>query len=98
MDIPLRVIDLPVSASYISLLQKAGVEIIVESRWLNAVSIRIKSDYQLGLISMLPFVKKIEYVKNTKVWMKHCHWIITHFTDILNLQQMIMVEHIIKII
>ena len=63
MDIPLRVIDLPVSASYISLLQKAGVEIIVESRWLNAVSIRIKSDYQLGLISMLPFVKKIEYVK-----------------------------------
>ncbi len=63
MDIPIRALDLPVSNAYVKAVQNLGVEIVVQSRWLNAVSIKIRSEHQLGLISMLPFVHKIEYVK-----------------------------------
>ena len=63
MNIPIRSIDLPVSKVYVRDLQNTGVEIVVQSRWLNAVSVKVNSLQQLAEISMLPFVKKIEIVK-----------------------------------
>lgn len=63
MNIPVRYLDLPVNSVYVAALENLGVEVIVQSRWLNAVSIKINNDAQLGAISILPFVQKIEYVK-----------------------------------
>jgi hypothetical protein len=60
--IPIREMDLPVNEIYISTIKTIGAEIIVRSRWMNAVSV-VATDEQLALISELPFVNKIENVR-----------------------------------
>ena len=61
--IPIREMDLPVNEIYISAIKSTGAEIIVCSKWMNAVSV-IATDEQLALISELPFVNKIENVRS----------------------------------
>lgn len=59
LGLPLRQdTDLPVKKDYISGLQQLGVQTILTSRWLNAVSVRLTDD-QLTQVSQLPYVKDI---------------------------------------
>ncbi|MDZ7372140.1 MAG: S8 family serine peptidase [candidate division KSB1 bacterium] len=53
--------DLPVYSGYTEKLKSIGVEPIVISKWLNAVSARVESD-QLREIRSLPFVDKVQPV------------------------------------
>jgi serine protease AprX len=54
--------DLPVSANYISQLQKAGVKIYRKSRWFNAVSAYV-DPVTMSKVERFTFVKLIEPVK-----------------------------------
>ncbi|MHC4306385.1 MAG: S8 family serine peptidase [Planctomycetota bacterium] len=54
--------DLPVPDEYVMAVRAIGVEPIVVSRWLNAVSVRI-SAAQAKAIAELPFVERIEPVR-----------------------------------
>ncbi|MDZ7315281.1 MAG: S8 family serine peptidase [candidate division KSB1 bacterium] len=53
--------DLPVYSGYTEKLKSLGIEPIVTSKWLNAVSARVESD-QLREIRSLPFVDKVQPV------------------------------------
>lgn len=53
--------DIPVYEEYVSQLEKLGVEIVRESRWLNAVS-AYGSLSTLEQVAVLPFVQKITRV------------------------------------
>jgi subtilisin family serine protease len=53
--------DLPVAAAYRAEIAKIGAEIVVESRWLNGVSVRA-SEEQLARIAALPFVRGVQPV------------------------------------
>lgn len=55
--------DLPVNTNYITQIENAGGKIIVQSRWLNAVSAEIFSEAQLSAILQMQFVKEITPVK-----------------------------------
>lgn len=57
--------DIKVSELYMRHISSFGVEIINESRWLNAVSV-LASHAELEALSNLKFVKKIEAVKGFK--------------------------------
>jgi subtilisin family serine protease len=54
--------DLPLSPRYITELEKLGVEIYRQSRWLNAVSCYL-TNVNIKNLKELPFVRKIELVK-----------------------------------
>lgn len=56
--------DRPVSRSYVSELRAVGVEPVVESRWLNAVSAYL-SDRARARIAALPFVRRVEPLATT---------------------------------
>ncbi|MBC8047359.1 MAG: S8 family serine peptidase [Fimbriimonadaceae bacterium] len=62
-DIDVTVQDIPVNKNYIAQIKNTGAEIVIESRWLNAVSVNIFSDEQMIAISQLSFVKDIIPVK-----------------------------------
>jgi serine protease AprX len=53
--------DLPVPVKYIEAVESAGAEIICQSKWLNAVSIRADST-ALNRIKTLPFVRAVRPV------------------------------------
>ncbi len=57
--------DYIIKSSYLNALKKTGVEIKNKSRWLNAVSVIADID-QIFLIKHLPFVLKIEPVRQHK--------------------------------
>jgi len=57
--------DHMIKSSYLRALKKTGVEIKNKSRWLNAVSVIADID-QIFLIKYLPFVQKIEPVRQHK--------------------------------
>ena len=57
--------DYIIKPSYLNILKKTGVEIKNKSRWLNAVSVIADKD-QLLIIKKLPFVIKIEPVRQHK--------------------------------
>lgn len=70
MNIDINESDIPVNKIYIDGIKylfgssySQNIEVLTESRWLNAISVKIISDEQLAYISQLPFVKKIEPVK-----------------------------------
>ncbi|MFI5173007.1 MAG: S8 family serine peptidase [Chitinophagales bacterium] len=63
MKIAVALSDLPVNNIYVDVIKSTGVEICTESKWLNAVSVRINSEEQIAAISQLPFVLKIAPVK-----------------------------------
>ncbi len=54
--------DVPVRAEYIEATRATGVEVVVESSWLNAVSVRASLE-ELERIAALPFVERIEPVR-----------------------------------
>jgi subtilisin family serine protease len=54
--------DLPLSQKYITELEKLGLEIYRESRWLNAVSCYLK-DIQIEEVMNLSFVVRVEQVR-----------------------------------
>jgi serine protease AprX len=53
--------DMPLNRQYVEMLKQAGAEIVVESKWLNAVSARITTD-MIGSLAQFPFVAKLEKV------------------------------------
>ena len=53
--------DTPLSPSYLSTLQNLGLEPIVRSRWLNAVSVRM-DDRMVERVRELPFVREVRSV------------------------------------
>lgn len=55
--------DLPVNESYVSVIEKLGMKIENKLKWFNAVSAYL-SDEQLKEINTLPFIDKIERVRN----------------------------------
>lgn len=59
--LPIDETDLPVSTAYLTQLKQAGVEPVCQSRWLNAVSVRLTPG-QYARVSALPFVKQIQAI------------------------------------
>ncbi len=57
--------DLPVRTDYKSELNRLGVRIVGESRWLNGVSAHIVSD-RIEAVYNLPFVRSIQRVRHLK--------------------------------
>lgn len=55
--------DLPIKPDYVSQLEQLGIKIENKLRWFNAISAYLTED-EKNKISMLPFVEKIEQVKN----------------------------------
>ncbi|NIA18696.1 MAG: S8 family serine peptidase [Simkaniaceae bacterium] len=53
--------DIPVNPNYISALEKIGLDIIHQSRWLNAISAYATQE-QLDQLALLPNIKKIRPV------------------------------------
>src|SRR5262245_31147258 len=53
--------DMPVDPSYLKVIRAAGGEIVRESRWLNAVSVRCTNDCFVRL-STQPFIQSIRGV------------------------------------
>jgi serine protease AprX len=62
MGISINYYDIPVNAEYVTAIKNLGVNVIVESRWLNAVSVESNAE-QLTAIQTLPFVKNTADVK-----------------------------------
>lgn len=59
-QIPVDSTDIPVPASYIQQIQQiAGVTVLNQSRWLNAISIQTSSSAAIAGIGALPFVSNI---------------------------------------
>jgi len=54
--------DLPVAPAYVEAVAATGARVHVESRWLNAVSVRL-TPAQMTAISRLPFVTSLEPVR-----------------------------------
>ncbi|RYF52738.1 MAG: peptidase S8, partial [Cytophagaceae bacterium] len=53
--------DQPVSAIYLNKLKQEGIQAICQSRWLNAVSVRLTPD-QYAKVAKMPFVKAIQSI------------------------------------
>ncbi len=60
-NLPLDDTDQPVSTTYLNQLKQAGVQPICQSRWLNAVSVRL-TPQQYAQVVKLPFVKAIQAI------------------------------------
>jgi hypothetical protein len=58
--------DLPVSPSYIAQIKQFGIKIQHSSKWLNAATIKVNSNFNIELISSLPFVKKVQKVYDSQ--------------------------------
>lgn len=54
--------DLPVAPEYIEALKRQGITPLVESRWLNAVSVRL-NETQRASVRLLPSVSRLERVE-----------------------------------
>ncbi|MFN3940062.1 MAG: hypothetical protein ACK4IY_05710, partial [Chitinophagales bacterium] len=68
LGIKINQTDLPVSGYYVEILKSLGVEIITQSRWLNAVSISVKKPEVLQQMEQLPFVASIQPVRKYKAF------------------------------
>ncbi|HEX9970425.1 MAG TPA: hypothetical protein VGD14_00005, partial [bacterium] len=53
--------DLPLAKIYVNKIAQLGIEPIVQSRWLNAISAAL-TDEQKAAIQQFPFVKEIKHV------------------------------------
>ncbi|GAB3774793.1 S8 family serine peptidase [Spirosoma horti] len=60
-NLPLDDTDQPVSVAYLRELKEAGIQPICQSRWLNAVSVRLTPE-QYAKVGKLPFVKAIQAI------------------------------------
>ncbi len=57
--------DLPVHQPYIDAIQSRGIEVVVASKWLNAVSVRISAE-QAQTLRALPFINTVQKVLRGK--------------------------------
>ncbi len=57
--------DLPVCADYVQAVTAPGAQLHVQSRWLNAISVRA-TQAQVEAIAALPFVDRLEAVARTR--------------------------------
>lgn len=57
--------DLPLSAAYVASVRSTGAEVVQESRWVNAVSVRADAA-QLRALAALPCVDRLEPVRTGK--------------------------------
>ncbi len=58
-NLPIDETDQPVSIAFLTTLKQAGIQPICQSRWLNAVSVRLTPRQQAQVLAM-PFVKAIQ--------------------------------------
>lgn len=58
--------DIPVHQLYIDQLQVLGCEILTKTKWLNGVTVKVKSKEQIDSIRILSFVKSIQYLGQWK--------------------------------
>lgn len=61
-QVPSPDLDRPLAAAYLHRLQQQGLTPLVQSRWLNAVSVRM-TPAQAAAIAALPFVEKVQPVR-----------------------------------
>ncbi len=58
--------DLPLAPQYVEAIRSTGAELVIESRWLNAVSARITGPQRQAIVA-LSFVRSVEPVKRGRV-------------------------------
>lgn len=68
-NIPITIYDLPVDQTYVSSIKSSGVEIISQSRWLNALAVKMTAT-QVGAVADLEFVTGIHAIKSLKYILK----------------------------
>lgn len=61
-DIPVTISDLPVPQPYLDSLQARGLEILGNSRWLNAALVKAPEPPDLFSVDGLSFVKRVQWV------------------------------------
>ncbi|PLX00277.1 MAG: hypothetical protein C0593_01225 [Marinilabiliales bacterium] len=61
-NIPVNESDLPVAPEYIKVINEKGYDIILKSKWFNAVFVQTDDSEKLSNIKELPFVENIELV------------------------------------
>ena len=61
---PFDASDLPVASQYINAIQNAGGQIIIQSKWLNAVSV-LATHESFNKIAQLPFVNRLQPVNRS---------------------------------
>ncbi len=61
---PLTLSDLPVNTDYIIAVTQRGLTFRYASKWMNTALFTSASKIETGLLSDLPFVKKVQLVKN----------------------------------
>jgi serine protease AprX len=54
--------DLPIYSPYVAALESLGVEVVVRSKWMNAVSAVVPAE-AFGEVTSLPFVERLEPVR-----------------------------------
>ncbi|MEZ5015302.1 MAG: S8 family serine peptidase [Chitinophagales bacterium] len=62
MHIPIRYSDLPVDPHYVVAVEALGAEVVMQSRWFNALSVRVPDSSTLQAIQALSFVQKVKPV------------------------------------
>lgn len=58
-NIPVDETDLPISADYIKAIKQIGGVIVVQSKWLNTVSVNTSDEFLVDKYKALPFVKDV---------------------------------------
>jgi hypothetical protein len=71
-------LDRPLSTRYLHALQEAGLTLLVQSRWLNAVSVRM-TPLQAATVAALPFVRTVQPVRMLAA--AHTHAITTSLLE-----------------
>lgn len=59
-------LNCPIKKLYLSILSKNNIQIIGQSKWLNAVAITIDTNQKIENIKNLPFIKNFEYLSERK--------------------------------
>jgi len=65
-SIPITENDLPVSPTYTAQIKQFGIKIQYSSKWLNVAVIKVNANFNIELISSLPFVKKVQKVYDSQ--------------------------------
>lgn len=65
-SIPITKNDLPVSPAYTAQIKQFGIKIQHSSKWLNVAVIKVNANFNIELISSLPFVKKVQKVYDSQ--------------------------------
>ncbi|HRB73705.1 MAG TPA: S8 family serine peptidase [Niabella sp.] len=61
-NIPIDSSDIPISSFYLQQIEKAGVSIVAQSKWLKTVSVHCSDSGAYNRIKILPFVQSVSLV------------------------------------